>query len=386
MIPAPGAHNSGARGLEIRNPGATLPALRSGDVVQARVLAFLGGGRWSLSVGGHTVVARSALPLVPGSVLAARAELRSDTLLLRTTVDSSIADFLRSNNIGTDAATRTLVEAMMRSGLVLDPAQIRRMRAQLGRSDAGLPLSQRARLLAVASAKGLELSPDAVDGPSTYAGSDGGTDERRRRRGRHPAAEEDTVMSAPAADGGDPAADRAADSRSPAADRGGDRREPTSDKADAEEAHVRRAVTRTADSPDHPLHLFNLAPGPADDHWVIVPLGFTADDTDYSGSLRLCFARAERLLRRASLVVRSNDRCWGFEWQMEGDRPTNLVIHPDPGGSPPPSAAVRELGQRLATLGLDPPTLAGADADAEPFDGFSSALPMDIMQSVQEEA
>ncbi len=119
---------------------------------------------------------------------------------------------------------------------------------------------------------------------------------------------------------------------------------------------------------------------------MLVPLAFTDADTRYDASIRLCFARAERLLRRAALVVRRDEHCWSFEWSMRNGRPVDLVIHPDSTSDPSPQAALHLLAERLAALGLDSPSLASDDSASGPFDGFSSAQPMDIMQSVQEEA
>lgn len=374
MIPAPGTHNPGARGLEIRNSTAAFPELRPGQVVHARVLRSLGAGRWSISLGGRTVVARSTLPLVPGRLLATRVDMRSGTLLLRIPTDSSIADFLRSNNLGTDAATQTLVEALMRSGLPLDPVQIRRLRAQLlARPGSGTVSAERARLLALAAGKGIQLSPEAVESVAGYGG--GGGDGRRRRRGRDSPLPRDTVDNEAAL----------SPSHAPAPSA------PASATQD-EAAHIRSAVTRTAATADHPLQLFNLAAGPSDDHWMIVPVAFTDRGTRYEASLRLCFTRTERILRRAALVVRRDDRSWGFEWRMHAGRPTGIVIHPDADTDPLPRAALQALTDSLARLGIDPPSLRenspapNESPLAGAFDGFSSEQPMDIMQSVQEEA
>ncbi|TVR33521.1 MAG: hypothetical protein EA404_04690 [Spirochaetaceae bacterium] len=349
MIPAPGAHNPAVRGLEIQDAASTL---RPGAVVRARVVESLGDGRWRVSLNGRVLTARSSLALAPGQTFTTRVERTAGTLLLRLDSQSSVSEFLQTNNLPSDALTRAVVEALMRSGLPLEASQIRQLRAILSRDSPGSSAAERARLIALATAKKLQLSPEALDSLLQYGGDRG-----------H----------------GDRAPDQRGDQR-----RGGQ-------QADSEEQIVRGAVKRSSPTAEHPAQLFNHAPGAPDDHWVIIPISYSADGVQHDASLRLCLSHDRRSTLRGALVVHAESRRWGFEWQMSDGRPAQLTLHPpqhysaDAVGSiaRPIARQLEQLKAILRQFGVQSVDIGESSAD---FDGFSSDLPMDIMSSIQEDA
>ncbi len=348
MIPAPGAHTPAVRGLEIQDATSTL---RPGAVVRARVVEALGDGRWRVSLNGRILTARSSLALVPGQTLTTRVERAAGSLLLRLDSRSSVSEFLQTNNLPSDALTRAVVEALMRSGLPLEASRIRQLRAILGRDLPGSSAAERARLMALATAKKLGLSPEALDSLLQYGG------DRRH---------------------GDQAPDQRRDQR-----RG--------QQADSEEQIVRGAVKRSSPTAEHPAQLFNHAPGAQDDHWVIIPISYSADGVQHDASLRLCLSHDRRCTLRGALVVHSESRRWGFEWQMSDGKPAQLTLHPplhhsaaaDGSIARPTARQVEQLRSILRQFGVQSVDIGDSSAD---FDGFSSDLPMDIMSSIREDA
>ncbi|TVQ39250.1 MAG: hypothetical protein EA384_07045 [Spirochaetaceae bacterium] len=324
-------------------------------MVRARVEHALGAGRWTVSVDGRMMSARSTVPLVVGQILTARVERTLNTLFLRIDSHPSIAEFLQSNHLPSDVLTRMVVEALMRAGLPLDAAQIRRLRAVLARNPGSPGLAERGRLLALAAGKKLDLSPEALDALSQYAG------DRRR---------------------GDQSGDHPADHRRHRSRSGRD--------AENEEQIVRGATSRSSRNPEHPAQLFNHAAGPPDDHWIIVPISWTAGQARFDGSLRLCLSLDRSTVVRGALVVYTERNRWGFEWQMSDGRARHLTLHP-PAGAFEESARASEHYRRELKRLLPLVRAYGVDSldieqTAKAFDGFSSPLPMDIMTPVREDA
>ncbi|TVR03782.1 MAG: hypothetical protein EA403_06125 [Spirochaetaceae bacterium] len=346
MIPAPGSHSAA---------GFTVPAVPTahsvgGRVIPVTVLSSLGNNSWQLSVEGRTVVATSLLKLIPGQTVLTRVEHAAESVFLRLVAPPGLTAFLERHMLPNDGIMRAVVEAFMRSGLPLDPPALRRARASLSSSAGPRSPAERARLMAEAMRRGLDLSTDALD---ALAGRSGGEYDHDRSKDRE-----------------------------------------QKRRFHSERDLVEHAVTRVTEEPDHPVQFFNMQRANAGEHWVVIPFSYDDEETTYGAVLRLLLSRDPDRVIRAALSVDAERGRWGFEWECgpggEGDSRVMRLFAPEGEGVSSHAATVdrsdpafRRLEQVLRELGINSVDIGDS---GESFDGFSSELPMDIMRGVQVEA
>ena len=346
MIPAPGSHSAA---------GFTVPAVPTahsvgGRVVPVTVLSSLGNNTWQLSMEGRTFTGTSLVNLIPGQTVLTRVEHASESVFLRLVAPPALFAFLESHSLPNDALMRAVVEAFMRSGLPLDPPALRRARAGLSSSANLRSPAERARLMAEAARRGLDLGTDALEALAGRFGGDGGRDQskdRGRKRLFH-----------------------------------------------SERDLVEHAVTRVAEEPDHPVQFFNMRRARDGEHWVVIPFSYDTDENSYRAVIRLLLSRDPDRVIRAALSVDGEHGRWGFEWDCgaigEGETRSVRLFPPDDGEENSETMSVGRsdpafcrLEQVLRELGINSVDIADS---GESFDGFSSELPMDIMRGVQAEA
>ncbi len=127
--------------------------------VSVEVVRVLGPGRFLVSYGGRSATAFSSLDLQPGQVLKAHLSQDADGISIRVPLNpggDSLASILRELALPDDALSRRVVEALLRTGLGLNPDRIAYLRSLLKAYGESGRLRGLTRLAALLEDKGLD--------------------------------------------------------------------------------------------------------------------------------------------------------------------------------------------------------------------------------------
>lgn len=324
--------------------------LRSGEIVRAQVIKQLAPSKWMLGIAGRAVPAYSERALAAGMIFRAQVRVDGGTVFLQPYQEvggqEGALRFLAAEGLPRDDLSVTILRALLRSGMPLDPGRIRGAYAFFRNREQASPRTVRAYLLM--QEKGLEPSAEALD--RFIEASEGFSGRGNERRG----------------------------------DRRGSKRE-----RESPEDTVRELVTRRQEEPDDLIHAFNHLRSERG-HWIVVPFAADAGEgageeaTVYRGSIRIHFAGEQPRFDRAVVSVEGAGGRWEFELALGDARQPGRagvrVFTPD--GSEPPAAVLGDLRERLAALGLGPVSVDSG----ENFDGFSTDESLDILKGIDTEA
>jgi hypothetical protein len=264
--------------------------------------------------------------------------------------------FLAAEGLPRDELSVTILRALLRSGMALDPGRIKQAYAFFKQRETVSQRAVRAYLLMQSKGldpthEGLDRFMDALDGfPDRDTGERGGGHERRDTRG-----------------GGD--------------ERGGDQGPPGDDR---EVEETRRIMTRSQQEPTHLLHAFNHL-SERNGHWLMVPFSLQAEGRDYRGSIRVHFSGEKPRFDRAVVSADGEQGTWQFELEASstpGGGAGGSVRVFYPGQNRPPQHLLDELAGRLSDFGF--PRLEAQRG--ENFDGFSMDESLDILKGIDTEA
>ena len=333
-------------------------SLRSGQVVRAHVIKQLAPSKWMLGIGGRVIAATSQRNLSAGMTFEAQVRIEAGTVLLQPYGDVGAQEgtmrFLGAEGLPRDELSVTILRALLRGGMPLDPGHMRNVYNFFKNRDSVSPRLVRVYLLMQQkglspSQEGLDRLIDAIDG---YGGRGHGAGDG----GAHGGAQDDT--------------DR----------RRGDRGKSRSPGGDAEDT-VREIVERRDDEAGDLIHAFNHL-GNDSGHWIVVP--FSVDPgggRSYRGSIRVHFSGNRPSFDRAVVSADGERGRWEFELLRGGDSGGSTRVF-YPGGEAPPGELLGELVERLGSLGF-----GKVDAEAEgDFDGFSTGESVDILKGIDTEA
>ena len=346
----------------IRLSGA-VSVLKHGSDVQALVVGKQGSNRYVLQIAGHRLTAHSSLNLQLGQALRARVDAQAGTVYLRVQNEQShsLRVFLQQQGLPVDKSAEAVVRSFVRSGLPLDPAEIRQARALLQR--VRTPAERSARLVAILWDKGARPSEDfvhslfsAVEGEPSDTGSEG----RRQDPGRHSHENPSDDADGGAHEGQEP------EKQDP--DKQG---EEDGDEED-EEVSSSEAVT--------PLQLFNALKG-REGRWLVVPFALQGSEESYRGSLRLFLDGTSGEYRIAVCTVREERVSFDIAWNR-GAALAHLYPR-DEQSERRVTAEVKELERRLAPFGI---AEVRVHESTEFFDGFSTDEAADIIPRIDERA
>ena len=341
-------------------------SLRSGQVVRANVIKQLAPSKWMLGIGGRVIAATSERNLSPGMTFQAQVRIEGGTVLLQPYEQIGAQEgalrFLGAEGLPRDELSVTILRALLRSGMPLDPAHIRNVYAFFRNRESVSPRMVRAYLLMQQkglspSEEGVDRFIDALDG---YAGRrDGGAGDG----GAYGGARDD------------------ADRR-----RGGQHN--SEGKPTKAEDTVREVVQRRDEEADDLIHAFNHLRGEGG-HWIVVPFSVDTDDgRSYRGSIRVHFSGSRPTFDRAAVSAEGERGRWEFELVRGGGREPGggepgggtRVFYPE--GEAPPADLLGDLAERMGPLGF-------GRLDAESggdFDGFSTGGSADILRGIDTEA
>jgi hypothetical protein len=341
-------------------PDTKAPRLRSGQLVQARVLKKLAPSKWLLGIGGRVMSAYSERALAVGMRFQAQVRIRAGTLFLDPQGNASSGDaalrFIASEGLPRDAVSLTIVRALLRSGMALDPARIRNLYTFFKNRENVSQRSVRAYLLMQEkglepSQRGLDRFLDALDGFSGRHGGEGHA-------------------------GGREAGDEQAGTGRDGSQK---RRRRQSEPKEPEEA-IKAVAHRREDDATDLLHAFNHL---RDDggHWIVVPFSLEDDEDSYRGSMRIRFAGRSPSFERAIVSMqRGEGDAWELELVGRGEGRRARLLYP--GDAPPAENVIKGLERALSRLGV-------GELDVEPeasSDGFSTDDGLDILKGIDTEA
>ncbi len=149
-------------------------------------MRFLSSGRVLLRIAGAEVSARATIPLRRGQTIQAVVDRIGDTTILRVDPPSIEQSLFKQAGIPNDAAAQAVFRALVRAGIPLEPAVLRRLRGRLKVLTG--PTDHSARLLVEAHRKGLELPSTAVEAlvgfndDDSDTSSDESSSDRKNRR------------------------------------------------------------------------------------------------------------------------------------------------------------------------------------------------------------
>ncbi len=345
-------------------------SLRSGQVVRANVIKQLAPSKWMLGIGGRVIAATSERSLSPGMTFQAQVRIEGGTVLLQPYEQLGAREgalrFLGAEGLPRDELSVTILRALLRSGMPLDPGHIRNVYAFFRNRDSVSPRMVRAYLLM--QQKGLSPSEDGLDRFIDALDGYGGSRDGAGDGGAHGGAHDD--------------ADR----------RRGDRKKSEHERPKAEET-VREIVERRDEEADDLVHAFNHLGGEGG-HWVVVPFSVDAGDgRGYHGSIRIHFSGSHATFDRAAVSAEGERGRWEFELvrragekaageKAAGEKAAGetRVFYPE--GDAPPADLLGDLTERLGSLGF-------GSVDARPegdFDGFSTGESVDILRGIDTEA
>ncbi|MFN2312303.1 MAG: hypothetical protein ABR590_09655, partial [Spirochaetia bacterium] len=185
--------HSGSISRIIGVPRLTDSSTGSTQSVSVEVVRVLGPGRFLINYGGRSATAFSSLDLQPGQWLKADLSQDADGLVIRVPIHSkgdSIASILRDFAIADDVVSRRVVEALLRTGIGLNPDRIAYLRTLFKAYSGSGRLRGLTRLAALLEDKGLDpnLSEalfEPVYGNAEHNDSDAreGADEGEGRQG-----------------------------------------------------------------------------------------------------------------------------------------------------------------------------------------------------------
>jgi hypothetical protein len=341
--------------------------LRSGQIVRANVIKQIAPSKWMLGIGGRVIPAFSERALSSGMTFLAQVRIEGGTVLLQPYQEvgggEGAARFLSAEGLPRDELSVTIVRALLRSGMPLDPARIARAHAFFRNRDSFSSRAVRAYLLL--QEKGLEPSQEGLDRFLDALHGFGGRDhgergDQRRGRERH-------------------------------------RRRDSGTEA------VREMVTRRNEEPDDLIHAFNHLASDRG-HWIVVPFavsgaagseheGLIDTGAEYRGSIRIHFSGERPRFDRAAVSVEGAGGTWQFELvpatgagatasaRGQADRASFVRVF-SPEGREPPEALLGELRERMAALGMGRVEVESG----ENFDGFSTDESLDILKGIDTEA
>lgn len=376
--------------------------LRSGQIVRANVIKQLAPSKWMLGIGGRTIAASAERTLTPGMSFLAQVRIESGTILLQPYSEvggqAGALRFLAAEGLPQDDLSVTILRALLRSGMPLDPARIRSAYAFFRARDQVSARQVRAYL--IMQQKGIEPSADALDRfVDALDGFSGRGDSRRGGEG------------GAGHRGAGHRGDGHGEGHAPPQRRGSQQRS-------ADET-VSELATRREDDATDLLHAFNhLDSGRG--HWVVIPFSVEAtappdtteapgDDASapgnatpaprdasaaspggargrYHGSIRLHFAAASRRFDRAAVSAEGSAGRWELELVPGNEGAPSRLYYPggdaSHGAGRPPADLVSELSDRLSALGFGA-VIAERNED---FDGFSTGESLDILKGIDTEA
>ncbi|MFO7780274.1 MAG: hypothetical protein R6W94_01460 [Spirochaetia bacterium] len=346
-------------------------SLRSGQVVRANVIKQLAPSKWMLGIGGRVIAATSQRSLSPGMTFQAQVRIEGGTVLLQPYEQIGAQEgalrFLGAEGLPRDELSVTILRALLRSGMPLDPGHIRNVYTFFKNRESVSPRMVRAYLLMQQkglspSEEGLDRFIDALDG---YGGRRDGAGDGGAHGGAHDDAER----------------------------RRGQRERGRARETKGEDA-VREVMGRREEEADDLIHAFNHLRGEGG-HWIVVPFSVDAGDgQSYHGSIRVHFSGNRPTFDRAAVSAEGKRGRWEFELVRRGgesgggagaqpsDRAGGGTRVFYPGGEAPPADLLGELTERLGPLGF-----GGVDAVPEgDFDGFSTGESVDILRGIDTEA
>lgn len=312
-----------------------------------------------LGIGGRVIAATSERNLSPGMTFQAQVRIEGGTVLLQPYEQLGAQEgalrFLGAEGLPRDELSVTILRALLRSGMPLDPGHIRNVYAFFRNRESVSPRMVRAYLLMQQkglspSEEGLDRLVDALDG---YGGRRDGAGDGGAHGGAH----------------GD-------------ADRRRGQREKSRAKETKSEDTVREIVERRDEDADDLIHAFNHLRGEGG-HWVVVPFSVDAGEgQSYRGSIRVHFSGNRATFDRAAVSAEGEGGRWEFELVRDGRESGGGTRVFYPGGEAPPADLLGDLTERMGPLGF-------GRVDAEPggdFDGFSTGGSTDILSGIDTEA
>jgi hypothetical protein len=313
----------------------------------------LGPELYRVAAGGRILVATSAFPLEPGSVLGARVERSGGGVALRLAPGPAAAGApaapggfaaaaLPSGALPAgmpgDAAARAAAAALLREGVAPEPRALARVRrAALRDADSG---GDSVELAARMEAKGIPSEEAALG--ELLALFEGRGDGARERGGREQ---------------GQGGKDEAPADAPPGTAALGDLDRDFSLDLDEEEfprrlAVLLRAMAMRVGEGGDSLALFNHSRGP-EGHWLVLPFRFDADSVAFKGGLRIQLPYAKGGSGRVEAIFRASRGSEDEEWSLSacfggGRRPSlRLAI---PAGSAAGERARSRIGSLASSL------------------------------------
>lgn len=95
--------------------------IKSGEVVQIKVVRTLQGSSWQISVKGKLLAVSSEIPLKPGMHFTARAQYSSGQLMLKIIDQNPVSEFSGTSVLPDNDLTRIILESFARSSLPFSP-------------------------------------------------------------------------------------------------------------------------------------------------------------------------------------------------------------------------------------------------------------------------
>lgn len=361
-------------------------AVRTGDFVSVKVLARESGSTWSVSINGKLYSAVTDLALEPGKSFPAQAVWKNGTLHLSVAKPASdaVTTFLGTYGLPRDGASYELARSFLRSGRPLEPDRIERLRKTL-RTMKGDTV-RNARLLTILDHKGIDVRQLAGADPVSRFFRPGERQSEDQRHaedgsGQHRGQSDGDADTGAFSGGGRGAGgqgfshgrEKRDENRreqappmplAPARNREADEPEPL---ARALERAVTARAPASSDSADSPIRLFNhLREGTR--HWVVVPVRFDADGTEWTGFIKLLLDDAGKRAVAMSATIDAGGEEWSFSVEERDGGP---ILKLYAGTEESRRSATRLLPALRSTLGRLGIGFEEPVADPSRFDGFS---------------
>lgn len=329
-------------------------SLRSGQVIRAQVIKQLAPSKWMLGIGGRVIAATSERALSPGMTFQARVRIEAGVVYLQPPEagggQEAVQRFLGAEGLPRDELSVTILRALLRSGMPLDPGAIRNAYAFFKHRDSVSARRVRVYLLMqqkglFPSQEGLDRVLDALDGYGGGGAQGGSRDDAHKR------------------------------------DRG--ERESAGRRENSRDA-LREIVERRDEEAYDIIHAFNHLPTEGG-HWIVVPFSLQgAGGQGYRGSIRIHFSGLPPAVNRptvdrAAVSAEGERGRWEFELRRDGSSAARVFY---PAGDVPPPDLLADLTERLRALGFS----AVETEPAGNFDGFSTGESVDILRGIDTEA
>jgi hypothetical protein len=317
-------------------------SLKPGDLVTLKVLKSINSAKWLVSIRGKVYPVSSEVTLRSGQLLKGKVFSEQNRLLIKTNIASNkvSANFIVKSGIPNDHLSRMIIDAMIKTGLILNPDKVTHFRKILLKMEKNVKKEAAARLLSILDDKGLNVDEEYFLELYNLITGEGTGDRRWGGENEQEESEESLIKM------------------------------------------LKSIINRGSESADNMLHLFNYKKNRGE-QWLIVPFNLTLWGERYSGSFRLRVSKGSKAYSQAVVQIKYKNEEWFFSWHSGVIKDRILKISSDSYQNEDSKLKkiILVLERNLHKKGLK---FDDIKIDSKKFDGFSMSDELGDMEAVDE--